>query len=151
MNGSEPSLWTGTKAFSIMKCTGVAPCNKVDKGRRYLTVHLFCLAGDPAGLRFTVDLSENYLVYMLGKKLGMSFKKYNCEAGDIAGCIFKCTVEQGTDKTTIGDIDATQKMKDMNKKLIGSRLSMLKCKTPNIACTSCKKTRKQCLLAVWKG
>lgn len=151
LNGSEPSLWDGTKSSAIMKCIGVSPSNKKDKGKRYLKVYLFCLAGPPAGLRFTIELSENYLIYMLCKKLGLSAKTYTCDAGDITGCLFKCFVKETEKKIALDNIDATQKMKEMNKKLINSRLSLYKCKTPNIACTACKKTRKQCALAVWKG
>lgn len=150
--GLPPILWKGDLAHATIKCLYVERCiNKENQNKRFLKLHLMCLAGDPAGACFDVVFSENFLCYILGKKLGLSFKKYSCDAADITGCIFKCKVSKIGTRVKIQDIEATQKMKELNKKLIDSRLSLLKCSTPNLTCTMCKKTRAQCALAVWKG
>lgn len=148
--GIEPPLWGGEKTKATMLCTGVSslPSNR---GKKRLCMELFCLQGAPAGLSFSVPVTANMLEYILGKKLGMSFKAYNCEAEEITGCIFSVDVEENSYETSISEYSATAKMQELNKKLADSRRHMLKCATPLLPCSACRKTKDACALAVWKG
>ena len=96
---------------------------------------------------FKVSLGCNMLEYLLGKQFGVSFRKYNAAAEEIAGCVFKCTVSEDTAGVYLADFSAAQAMKDHNRKLAEMRVNPRKCKTPAMPCASCTKTRAQCILA----
>lgn len=147
--GLPPSFWDGSRTSAIMQCFAVEP-DKERTNKKYLIVSLICLSGYPAGLMFKVSLSANMLEYVLGKKLGLSFKKYNAAAEEISGCLFKCNIQEDMESTVITDWDASASMKEANQKLAEERLKLNKCKTPNLPCSVCRKTRAECRLAVWK-
>lgn len=146
--GISPSYWTGnsTQAYLLVEHVSPAPSRN---NKQYLILHLVCLAGEPAGLHFQVTLSRNLIEFILGKKLGVSFKKYNAPAEEIAGCIFKCNITEDVASASLSEYDANSYMKKHNQKLAEARVSLKKCKTPMLPCANCKKTRKECKLAVW--
>lgn len=147
--GISPSLWDGTKTRAFMLVTSVAPAPEL-KGKRRLLVRMVCIYGKAAGLTFEKELSCNLLEYIMGKYLGVSFKKFNAPAEEITGCMFGCFVEESSASTVISEYCANSYMKEHNKKLAEARASFKKCKTPLLPCARCKKTRKECRLAVWK-
>lgn len=147
--GIAPTLWQGEKTRASMLCLGVNPAPNT-KGKRSLVVSLICMQGTPAGLLFKVVLSCNLIEYILGKKLGVSFKKYNAVAEELAGCVFRCMVSEDTSRSYLSDYDATASMKKHNKNLAEARCSLNKCKTPLIPCSVCKKKRNECNKAVWR-
>lgn len=146
--GQIPPLWDGTKTDAVMQCTGVSRIQNSTKPR--LQVHTLCLLGAPAGLHFKVSLSDALLEYVLGKYLGLSFRKFCPAAPEITGCIFKCKVAENSFECTFSDYDANSTMQEMNKKLAEARLSPRKCKTAQLACHLCRKKVGECALAVWK-
>jgi len=146
--GVPPPLWDGYKYYTVMLCTGVSQALEAKKPS--LKVHMKCLIGDPAGLDFTVTLSRAYMEYLLGKELGLSYRSYNASAEYFTGCFFKCLVEEDNTGPRVAEITATAKMKELNKKKADARLSLSKCDTPQLDCAFCKKTKKDCPLAVWK-
>lgn len=148
--GLPPTLWTGTCTKAVMQCTGVALITAPAKAKPMLKVYMRCLIGEPAGLHFSVNLSRSYMEYMLSKQLGLSYRKYNLPAEHFTGCFFTCMVEEDTTGAHISNIEATEAMKGLNKKLAEKRLSLHKCMTGNLDCAYCTKTRKDCKLAVWK-
>ena len=121
------------------------------KGKRRLLLHLMCMLGEPAGLIFKVSLGCNMLEYLLGKQFGVSFRKYNAAAEEIAGCVFKCIISEDTAGAYMSDFSAAQAMKDHNRKMAEMRINPRKCKTPVMPCASCTKTRAQCILACRVG
>ena len=147
--GMEPPLWEGDKVSATFCCTGIRP-EQTRKGKQYYKVYLACIDGLPSGLYFEVVLSSNLMAYILGKYLGISFKAYNSPAEELAGCIFTADVKEDVYKTELSNYKASAKMKEHNKKLAERRISPVKCKQAQIPCASCKKTRLQCPLAVWK-
>ena len=148
--GLPAPLWNGHPAFATMQCLGVEHDTESIKKRR-LILYLLCLLGEPAGLFFQVSLSCNMLEFIMGKRLGLSFRKYNCPAEEISGCIFTCIVEEDAHKVLLSEYGAGQTVKNLNRALAEARLEPRKCKTPSVPCAVCKKTRKECPLAVWKG
>lgn len=147
--GIFPKLWPGDETKATMLCLGVSPSQAQNK-KRMLDVYLMCISGWPAGLYFQVTLSGNLLEYILGKKLGVSYKKYNAVAEEIAGCIFNCTVSEDTSKSYLSNYTATPAIKKHNIRLAEARNSFTKCKTPLMPCSSCKKRRNECNKAVWR-
>lgn len=149
--GLPPTLWTGACTKAAMQCTGVAWITTPSSRERVmLKVYMRCLIGEPAGLHFSVNLSRPYMEYMLSKQMGLSYRKYNLPAEHFTGCFFSCMVEEDTTGAHISNIEATEAMKQLNKKLAEKRLSLHKCMTGNLDCAYCTKTRKECKLAVWK-
>ena len=146
--GISPTLWEGSCAKAIMQCTGVSLAKEAKKPS--LKVHTRCLIGAPAGLNFTVTLSKAYIEYMLSKQLGLSYRKYNLPAEHITGCFFACMVEEDTTGARISNMESTEVMKNLNRKLAEARINLHKCMTGNLDCAYCSKTRKECRLAVWK-
>ena len=147
--GVSPTMWDGHATSAVMLCTGLDKlCDPV---KPKLKVYLKCLIGEPAGLDFEVLLSRAHIEYLLGKQLGLSYKTYNASAEFLTGCFFQCLVEEDTTGARIAEIKVTEKMKQLNRKLADARLSFTKCKTPQLECAFCGKTKKDCPLAVWKG
>ena len=147
-SGVVPSLWEGNRTKAVMFCNGVSPAKETKKPS--LELSLFCLLGEPAGLRFKTNISKVYLEYALGKFLGLSFKKYEAPAECISGSFFQCLVDEDTTGARITDIGATEVMKKLNREKMEARLAFTKCKTPQLECWTCCKKRKECRLAVWK-
>lgn len=147
--GIVPPLWEGNKTEAVMQCIGVSP-DLDSKKKRRLIVHLLCLLGDPAGTTLKTSLSSNMLEYILGKKLGLSYRVYNAAAEEISGCCFKCMVSADSYEAVLSDYDASETMKKMNKALAEARLSLTKCKTASVPCSVCRKTLSECSLAVWR-
>ena len=139
--GIAPSLWDGSTAKAAMYCRSV---QKVTAKKPSLQLNCLCLLGAPAGLQFKFVLSRNYIEYLLGKQLGLSYRKYNSPASYIAGCYFQCLVQENTVAPKAAEIEATQVMKDLNRKMADVRLSLSKCKTPQLDCDICPKKRKEC-------
>lgn len=148
--GIAPFYWDGNRTAAVMNCLGIEQ-DVAAKGKRRLIVHLMCLLGEPAGLMFKVSLGCNMLEYLLGKQFGVSFRKYNAAAEEIAGCVFKCIISEDTAGAYMSDFSAAQAMKDHNRKLAEMRINPRKCKTPVMPCASCTKTRAQCILACRVG
>lgn len=146
--GVAPFLWKGEPTTALMYVTGVRE-SYVLKGRPMLALEMKCLQGPPAGLNFHISLGRNLLEYIQGKFLGLSFKKYNSPAEHIAGCYFLCTVVEDITGPRLSDFNATDSIKKMNRALAEQRLSLTKCSTAQIECAQCKKSRKECKLAVW--
>ena len=147
--GIAPKLWDGSKTQAVFFCEGVskAPSKTVPK----LQLSLRCLLGEPAGLVFdAVILTKNIIEFWLGKHLGLSYRKYNAAAENITGCYFVASIEQTISDVYISDVTTNTAMKNLNKQLMEARLDMHKCKTPQIECSDCKKSRKECKKAVWK-
>lgn len=147
--GIAPKLWDGSKTQAVFFCEGVskAPSKTVPK----LQLSLRCLLGEPAGLVFDdVILTKNIIEFWLGKHLGLSYRKYNASAENITGCYFVANIEQTISDVYLSDVTTNTAMKNLNKQLMEARLDMHKCKTPQIECSDCKKSRKECKKAVWK-
>ena len=146
--GSEIPLWNGGWEDATMKCVGVTKAEP-RKGKRYLTLHMKCILGIPAGLDFVATLSANVIEYIMCKYLCLSKTKPNAE--ELAGMIFKCLVQENLGgEAKLDHYSTTPALTKLNRDLADARENPKKCSQGTRPCYVCPKTRQQCPLAVWR-
>lgn len=138
--------WDGTKTRSDAVFIGFQRKREVVRDAVWYSLRLKLKTGIPAGIIVGTRLSRRQLSIFLDRVSGTG--RFHCGIEEVAGMAANVSVERDGDQIRIGAWECSPEQRKANVELAELRGDVRRCAN-TVPCNICRKTIKDCNLAVW--